>query len=108
MNGAILENIFCSIEVEAMNAAATCAWWRSMIQLGASMGLRTTEALWLAWSDVDFSARAVNLTCEPVVCTDGGDEIPRPSLPVRRRRIVPLQAGDARLWTRPGNVREVH
>lgn len=83
---------FSPVEVEAMTAAAPCPWWRSLIHLGTSMGLRTTEVLWLAWSDVDFAARAVNVTCEPVPCTDGGDEIPRPSLPLHRRRIVPLTA----------------
>ncbi len=81
---------FSPVEVEAMIAAAPCPWWRSLIYLGTSMGLRTTEVLWLAWSDVDFAARAVNVTCEPVPCADGGDEIPRPSLPLHRRRIVSL------------------
>jgi len=92
MNVAIHRNVFCALEVEAMIAAATCPWWRSMIQLGVSTGLRTTEALWLAWADCDFAAMAITLTCEPVSYPAGGDIIPRPELPLHRRRIVPMSS----------------
>jgi integrase len=92
MNGAVLGSVFCPVEVEVLIAAAPCPWWRSMIQLGVSMGLRTTEALWLAWSDFDFAAGAATVACEPVPSTVGGDDIPRPSLALHRRRIVPLTA----------------
>ena len=92
MNVAIHKNAFCTLEVEALLAAATCPWWRSMIQLGVSTGLRTTEALWLAWADCDFATRAITLTCEPISSDAAGEEIPRPELSLHRRRIVPMSS----------------
>jgi len=90
MNVAIHRTAFCPLEVEVLLAASTCPWWRSMIQLGVSTGMRTTEALWLAWADCDFATRAITLTCEPVSSHAEGEEIPRPELPLHRRRIVPM------------------
>jgi len=92
MNDAKRRDTFSPMEVEALLAASTCPWWRSMIQLGVSTGMRTTEALWLAWADCDFANRAITLTCEPVSSDAGGDEIPRPELPLHRRRIVPMSS----------------
>lgn len=92
MNVAIHKNAFCPLEVEALLAASTCPWWGSMIQLGVSTGMRTTEALWLAWADCDFATMAITLTCEPVSSDAGGEEIPRPELSLHRRRIVPMSS----------------
>lgn len=92
MNVAIHKNAFRALEVEALLAAATCPWWRSMIQLGVSTAMRTTEALWLAWADCDFATRAITLTCEPVSSDAAGEEVPRPELAIHRRRIVPMSS----------------
>ena len=49
-------------EIEAMHHGAPDDWWRLMIRLAVTTGLRKTELLNLLWSDIDFAGSAVTIS----------------------------------------------
>ena len=83
---------FSPIEIASMVEATPSAWWGAFITLGVSTGLRVSEMLWLAWSDIDHHARSVIVTSRPALATDTDEQVVRPTLPVFRERIVPIPA----------------
>lgn len=80
---------FTSIELEAMQAATPSFWWRAFIQLGAEVGLRITETLWLSCEDVDASSCSISVVSTPQVFADG-QVISRPRLSIHQERVLPI------------------
>lgn len=87
--------VFSSVEVAAILAATPSRWWHAFITLGVSCGLRVDEALWLAWSDIDFRTMAISITSRPVSTGVDLPALPRPMRAVHRERVVPLSESAA-------------
>lgn len=49
------------LEIEAMIAATDDLWWKALIRLGYTSGLRRGEMLNLQWEDIDFNAANVKV-----------------------------------------------
>lgn len=85
---------FSEPELRALTRAASSSeWWLAFILLGASAGLRPSETLRLASSDIDLDQRTIRVTSrsQHVVEVDDGwwpvFSTPKPS---SRDRVVPM------------------
>jgi integrase len=56
------KRIFSLLEIDAMIAAAPNNWWKTLILLAATSGLRKQELFHLTWNDIDFDHAIVCVT----------------------------------------------
>lgn len=80
---------FTPVELDAMRAATPSLWWHAFIQLGAVVGLRVIETLWLSWDDVDTKACAISVMSTPQQF-DAERVVPRPRLSMHQERVLPI------------------
>ncbi len=93
------KRIFTPAELDAMVAAAPSPWWRAMVTLAYTSGLRRTELWHLRWEDVDLEAGAVRVQERPAGRRDAGDGVEVPIL-----AWAPKTRGSARTVPVPGQA----
>ena len=58
------KRIFSPVEIEAMVACAPTLWWKCLIRLASSTGLRSGELFNTHWQDVDFKRKIITVSAK--------------------------------------------